>query len=121
MAMQITIGKLSEKNISFVDNSTQVNMTDFLKRLCNGYIREEQVLEDEEEIIVNVISLDNVSSLSQCIEKEFIKLIDKIGKTYGDEAKNELLLNMKDLVIFQSLIISMLMLPEAQSYALIIS
>lgn len=108
MAMQIMPGELKGKNIIYRENCKMINVTDTLRPICNEFFEEETVLENKETITVEIAHLNNIMRLSDRIESDMLALLDKVEKTRGDEARKDIVLAIKDLVLLRSLIITLL-------------
>ena len=108
MAMQIMPGKIDGKGISYEDDCKEINVTDVLRAICDDYFEEETVLEEDEEITIEIVHSDKIIPLSQRVETKIFSLLDKLQNTKGDAARKEIVRDIKDLILFRSLIISAL-------------
>ena len=108
MAMQIIPGKLKGKDIFYAEECKEINLTDTLRQICEDFFTEETVFEDGEEITIEIAKSDRIRPLSEKIEKELFNLLEKLSNTKGDATKKELVADIKDLILFRSLIIFML-------------
>ncbi len=112
MAMQIMPGKINGKSISYEDGCKEINVTDVLRSICDDYFEEETVLEEDEEITIEVVHSDKIIPLSQRIETEIFSLLDKLQNAKGDTVRKEIVIDIKDLILFRSLIISALSIKD---------
>ena len=120
MAMQIMSAKVTDKTITYFENAKQINVTNALKPICDRFFQEETLLEEDENITVQVARICVMPELSEYLANEILSSVEKLNETKGNEAKSEIASNIKDYVLFRSIIISMLMTDDAQNSVLLI-
>ena len=121
MAMQIMFARTYGKNIEYIDESYCINVTQNLDMLCKDFFKEESFFEDGEEIIIQVMRFEKVKEFSEKIEKNIKTLLEKVKKTKGESAKDEIVTAIWDYILLRSLIISMLVYSKTSNVVLTIS
>lgn len=121
MAMQIMFARTYGRNIEYIDESYCINVTQNLDTLCKDFFKEESFFEDGEEIIIQVMRFEKVKELSEKIEENIKTLLEKVKKTKGERAKDEIVAAIWDYILLRSLIISMLVSSRAPNVVLTIS
>lgn len=112
MAMQILPARVKENTITYLGACKMINVTETLRLICDEFFNEETVFEDGEEITVKIVHKDKIAELSNKIEEKTLALLELIMNTNGSEAKKGLLAEAKTLVLFSSLIVTVLLLSD---------
>lgn len=109
MAYAITYGIKKGKEL-IIENDKKMNYTDYIKQICDDYFVEETFLEDDEEVIYKILKFESVSKVCKILNDAEQKIKKDCIDAKGNDKKNELISEMHDYYIFQSIIVEALLL-----------
>lgn len=106
MAFSVTYGVKKGKELNIdIKNSKKMNYTDYIKQICDKYFIEEIFMEDDEEIPHYIMGYKSILEVYKLLNDIEIKQKETCLVAKGTEKKNELISEIHDYFLLQSIII----------------